>query len=634
MEAYEIAVWVLIALPVLMGALALLFKKKTPLLAIVAVNSIIVILLSIYLILALQANNIGQGQYLKIGAEGVIAGGLTVHQLIMYLDWALLFIFIVLGIYIRSWVVLPLALVQLVAIVWFEQNNGAAVEANAFALDYLSLVFVLICSIVGSLIALYGVQYMSEGEHNQGRFFFFILAFLGVMNGAVLSDNMIFLYFFWEATTLCCYFLIAHEGDKVSLANAKWAAEVTVAGGAALLLGILMFANVFGNNEESLSIMSLVERTDLPVASVFVAMPIFFVSLSGFTKSAQVPFQSWLLGAMVAPTPVSALLHSSTMVKLGVYVIIRMSPVIVQFDWLMLVIAFVGAYSFVSTALLAIQERSMKRLLAFSTVGNLGLIIMLAAIGTREAVAAAIVLTIFHAVSKALLFLSAGTVQKIFERKDIEGSEGLFRRAPALFGAFMVGIFTMFLTPFGVFIAKYAALTEAIINPVLIMMLVVGSIACEVFYVRWLGRTMAVTGEPVKKEVPSLYTGPMWTLGIGAVVLAAMLPLYYSGLLDHIVGFNHLDVTFPYISLDYTGFIPSAMIFIGLLFILYYAMRDDGGKKVEPYTGGMYDYKVELSCPYFEQYTKATKNMLYAEILGVVVLIVAFIGALVAGGVF
>jgi NADH:ubiquinone oxidoreductase subunit 5 (subunit L)/multisubunit Na+/H+ antiporter MnhA subunit len=249
-------------------------------------------------------------------------------------------------------------------------------------------------------------------------------------------------------------------------------------------------------------------------------------------------------------------------------------------------------------------------------------------------VAAAIVLTTFHAMSKALLFLSAGTVQKVFERRDIEGSEGLIRRAPGMFGAFMIGMFTMFLVPFGVFIAKYAALTVSVVNPVLIMMLVVGSIGCEVFYIRWLGRTMAVTGEPVKKEVAPLFTAPMWALALGAIIMTGMLPLYYSGLLDHIVGFNRLDVTFPYISLNYTGFIPTALIFIGLLFIVYYAMRDDGGRKVAPYTGGMYEYKVELACPYFEQYTKASRNMLYAELVGVAVMALAFIAALKSGGVF
>ena len=636
MQGYEIAVWILMALPVLMGILALPFKKKAPLLAIVGVNTVIMVVLSIYLIFALQAN--WHGKPLEISAQSLATAmglpELTIHELILGLDLVLLVFFLGLGMYIRSPIVSGLAILQLIPLAWFEYTNPSALDIHAgFVLDYLSLTFVLICSIVGSLIALYGVQYMSEGEHKQGPFFFFILTFLGVMNAAVLANNMVYLYFFWECTTLCCYFLIAHEGDKVSLGNARWAAEVTMLGGASLLLGALWFQNYFGGTG-ALSLMNLTSKTNLAATGVVVALPIFFFSLGAFTKSAQVPFQSWLLGAMVAPTPVSALLHSSTMVKLGVYLVIRLAPVIHQFEWLVLLIALIGAYSFVSTGLLALQEKSMKRLLALSTVGNLGLIIMLAAIGTREAVAAAVILTIFHAISKALLFLSAGTVQKVFGSRDIEGAEGLMRRAPAMFGAFMIGILTMFLAPFGVFIAKYTALTESTLNPVLIMMLVVGSIAAEVFYIRWLGRAMAVTGEPVEKPIPSLLTGPMWTLAIGAVVLSALLPLYYSGLLDPIVGTNNLDVTFPYISLNYAGVIPTALIFIALLFIVYYAYRDDGGKKVAPYTGGMYDYQVELACPYFEQYTESRRNMFYAEVVGALLMLMAFVGALHVGGVF
>ena len=634
MQGYETAVWVLIALPVLMGILAVPLKKKGHLLTVVGANAVIITMLSVYLLYALQGS--WQGKPLEIKAEDLATamglGKLTIHELILVLDLALLAVFLLLGLYIRSPIVALLAIGQLIPLAWFETTYPTAVEVTAFTLDYLSLVFVLISSIVGSIIVIYGVQYMSEGEHRQGPFFFFMLTFLGVMNGAVLSNNLVYLYFFWECTTLCCYFLIKHEGDPTSLSNARWAAEVTMAGGAALLLGAFMFQNYSGT--ATLSLMDIVSKTNLPEVGAVVALPIFFFAMAAFTKSAQVPFQSWLLGAMVAPTPVSALLHSSTMVKLGVYLVIRMSPVIHQFEWLVLLIALVGAYSFVSTALLALQEKSMKRLLALSTVGNLGLIIMLAAIGTREAVAAAVLLTIFHAVSKALLFLSAGTVQKVFGRRDIEGSEGLFRRAPALWGAFVIGILTMFLTPFGVFIAKYTALTESTLNPVLILMVVVGSIACEVFYVRWLGRTMAVTGEPVVKEVSALYTGPMWTLAAGAVVLSVTLPLYLSGLLEPIVGHGHLEAAYAYVSLNFAGVIPTALIFLALLFIVYYSYKDTGGKKVAPYTGGMYDYQVELACPYFEQYTESRRNMMIAEVAGAAVMVLAFLGALRVGGVF
>jgi ech hydrogenase subunit A len=359
--------------------------------------------------------------------------------------------------------------------------------------------------------------------------------------------------------------------------------------------------------------------------------------MAAFTKSAQVPFQSWLLGAMVAPTPVSALLHSSTMVKLGVYLIIRMAPAIHQYPWLALMIAVVGGYSFVSTALLAIQERRMKRLLAFSTIGNLGLIIMLAAIGTPESIAAAVILTLFHAISKALLFLSAGTVQKVFDRKDIEGTEGLFRRAPSMFGAFFIGMLTMFLAPFGVFIAKYTAITESASNPFLVIMVVIGSIACEVFYVRWLGRTMALTGKPVEKKISPIMTYPMWTLAIGAIVLSVFLPFFMASLVNPIVstapGLKASEM-FIFIQLNYIGFIPTFLLFVALLFIVGYGTQQTDVRKVEPYVGGMYDYTVELACPYFDKYIPSEESLMKAEVVGLCVMVSTLVVALWAGGMF
>lgn len=617
MQPYEYAVWVLIFLPVLMGALALvlrlLTKNKQLLLTIVGLNSIIMAVLSIYLLFVMLDKDVHYGGYLTIEASKYV------HEGILIADLLLLVVFGALGVKTKSPIIIGLAVVQLGPLAYLEFSNPEPFEAFAFALDYLALVFVLICSIIGSIIAIYAVQYMDD-EHKQGRFFFFVLAFLGVMNGAILSNNMIFLYFFWECTTICCYFLIAHEGNKVSLANAKWAAEVTMAGGAALLLGALMLMTF--TRTQSLSIMEIIAKNNLAGEAV-IALPLFLCAFAAFTKAAQVPFQSWLLGAMVAPTPVSALLHSSTMVKLGVYLVIRFSPALHQFKWLYITVAIVGAFSFAVTALLAIQEKRMKRLLALSTIGNLGLIIMLAAIGTPETIAAAVILTIFHAISKALLFLSAGTVQKIFHRKDIEGSEALFRKAPLMFGAFFIGILTMFLAPFGVFLAKYVALSTTASNPLLVLLIVLGTVGCDVFYIRWLGRTMAYTSEVVKVHLSPLYTYPMWLLAGLAVVLSILLPAFMSNLTDRITGGSALDYTPAYFSIHNVGLIPTFLIFVAFIFIVAYAYLQTKGRQGTPYVGGMYDYKPTLSCPYFETYVPKDKFMRVAEILGLISMVVA-----------
>lgn len=637
MEGYEVVVWVLIALPVLMGLIAYWTNKKNILLAIVCTNTIIMVVFSLYLIGVLQDHNIAYGGYLKITTEslaedlGLGAGPEnSIHTLIIALDILLLVFFTILGLYIKSPAVVILGIGQLIPLLWFEISYPEATQVFAFALDYLSLIFVLICSIIGSLIAIYGVKYM-EDEKKQGPFFFFILMFLGVMNGAILSNNMIYLYFFWECTTLCCYYLIKHDNTKVAKANARWALEVTMAGGAALLLGTIMF-QYYGTG--TLSLIEVVYKENIGGIDIFVTLPLFFFALAAFTKSAQVPFQSWLLGAMVAPTPVSALLHSSTMVKLGVYLIIRLYPIIHQFPLLAILIAIVGCYSFLSTSILALQENMMKRLLALSTVGNLGLIIMLSSVGTKEAVVAAVILTIFHAISKALLFLSAGAVHKIFHRKDIEGTEGLFKRTPSLFGAFFIGMITMFMAPFGVFIAKYTALAESIANPLLIIIVVLGSIAAEVFYVRWLGRTMAITGKTYTKKISPLYTYPMWTLALGAIVLSILIPIMLGGIINPIVGENKIvgvamfDILFAQLELGVIGLIPVLAILSGLILILAYSFHAGETKKVKPYTCGMDKYEYALANPYFDRYVSKKKMMHLVESIGLLILILTLLAAI------
>jgi ech hydrogenase subunit A len=630
MQGYETAVWLVVVLPVLMGILAVPFKKKGALLALVGINAAVISALSIYLVTQLGGMGFGS-KPLFINSEDLAAAmglpALSIHEMILILDLALLAAFILIGVFARSALAIVLAVAQLIPLAWFETGNPAALEVESFALDHLSVIFVLICSIIGSIIAIFAVQYMDMGEHKQGPFFFFILTFLGVMNGAVLSNNMIYLHFFWECTTLCCYFLIKHGCDNESGANAKWALEVTMGGGAAILLGAFMFQQLSGT--ATLSMYDIVSKNGL---EAIVAIPIFFFSFAAFTMAAQVPFQSWLQGAMVAPAPVSALIHSSIMVKLGVYLVIRMAPLIWQYPYLSLLIAFVGAYSFISTSLLALQEKGMKRLLAMSTVGNLGLIIALASIGTREALAAAVVLTIFHAISKALLFLAAGTVQKAFETRDIEGTEGLFWRAPSMFWAFFIGMMTMFLAPFGIFIANYTALTSSAANPLLMVLIVVGSIAAEVSCVRWLGRTMAVTGEPLKTEVSRLFTCPMWSLAAGAVALSVLLPFLVGWLVDPVVGPNRFDATLTYFSLDQMGVIPTFLIFVGLLFVVAYAMMDKGARNARPDTRGMHDLQMPPSCPFFEKHVDDKNAMFRAELIGMAVMAAAFIGALAVSG--
>ena len=190
-------------------------------------------------------------------------------------------------------------------------------------------------------------------------------------------------------------------------------------------------------------------------------LPAALLCFAGITKSAQLPFSSWLLGAMVAPTPVSALLHSSTMVKAGVYLVLRMAPVITG-TTVGLLVALVGAVTFLAGSLAAITTSDAKKVLAWSTVANLGLIVLCGGIGTYQAVWAGMLLIIFHAAAKCLLFLCVGVVEQRLHSRDIEAMCGLILNMPRVGVMMLIGMAGMFLAPFGMLISKWAVLKAVV----------------------------------------------------------------------------------------------------------------------------------------------------------------------------
>ena len=228
------------------------------------------------------------------------------------------------------------------------------------------------------------------------------------------------------------------------------------------------------------------------------------------------PFQSWLLGAMVAPTPVSALLHSSTMVKAGVYLVLRLAPAYAG-TFLSTAIAITGAFTFLAASALAISQTTGKRVLAYSTIANLGLIIACAGINTPQSIAAAILLIIFHAVSKGLLFLCAGAIEHKIWSREIEDMEGLAAKAPLITLITAVGMLSMFMPPFGMLLGKWIALEAAYRVPLAAVLFVLASTLTIVFWTKWLGRLLQVVpklGWPLEKLSPS-YSVPLWVLLIG-----------------------------------------------------------------------------------------------------------------------
>lgn len=325
--------------------------------------------------------------------------------------------------------------------------GGASVEASlawapgvrlAFHLDGLSLFFSLLVCAVATLVLAYSSPYM-HGEQHAGRFYSFMLMFVSAMLGLVLADDVITLYVFFELTSLSSFLLIGLEADGPAKRAARQALIVTSAGGLALLAGVLLLSDASGTG----SISELMQRGDVVRGAPAYAAIVVLFTAAALTKSAQIPFHFWLPNAMVAPTPVSAFLHSAAMVKAGVYLLARFSPVLGgTLLWETLITA-AGAVTMLAAAWLALCEVDLKRLLAYSTAMALGMMIMLLGLGGEEAVKACLIYVVAHACYKAALFMTTGAAQRAAGVHTIDRLGGLRRRMPLVFAAALLAAFSM-----------------------------------------------------------------------------------------------------------------------------------------------------------------------------------------------
>ncbi len=371
-------------------------------------------------------------------------------------------------------------------------------ELVLFQIDNLARILLIVTCIVGSTILIFAIGYMKQHEHHAppgagstGRFFFFFIGFLGFMSGLVVSNNLSFFSFFWEATTLCSYALIGQDGGMARKVNATRALLINSFGGTLLIFAIFLiklkiggesFEEVFRNNSLTL-------------------VPAVLLCVAAFTKSALFPFQSWLLGAMVAPTPVSAMLHSATMVKAGVYLVMRITPGFYANEKAMMMMAFAGALTFVGGALLACTQSNAKKVLAYSTISNLGLVVACAGLNTPLAYAAGLAIISFHAISKGLLFLCVGNIEQRIGSRDIEAMDGMLFKMPFTTQVALIGMMSMLLPPFGMLLSKWLAIEATIRSPFLFIFMVIGSALTVFFWAKWIGR-MQNTGyhEHMPKE--------------------------------------------------------------------------------------------------------------------------------------
>jgi multicomponent K+:H+ antiporter subunit A len=328
----------------------------------------------------------------------------------------------------------------------------------SFFVDGLGLFFAVLILTIGLLIILYARFYLGRTDP-MGRFFCYLLLFQGSMLGIVLSDNILLLVVFWELTSLSSFLLIGYWYHlPAARAGARMALVVTGAGGLALMGGMLLLGHIAGSFELS----EILSRGDMIKASPLYLPMLLLVLLGAFTKSAQFPFHFWLPHAMTAPTPVSAYLHSATMVKAGVFLLARLWPVLSGTQEWFLIVSLTGLVTMVIAAWIALFKDDLKALLAFSTVSHLGLLTMLLGLGTRIAVVTAMFHILNHATFKAALFMSAGIVDHETGTRDIRRLGGLRHLMPITSGFALVAAASMAGVPLlNGFLSKEMMLEEA-----------------------------------------------------------------------------------------------------------------------------------------------------------------------------
>ncbi len=390
----------------------------------------------------------------------------------------------------------------------------------SFLIDGLSLTFALLISGIGAVVALYSSAYLA-GHAHLGRFYLYLLLFMVSMLGLVLSDNLITLFVFWELTTVTSYLLIGFDhASAKARRSALQALLLTGAGGLALLAGLILMGSVAGTFELS----EIAASTDA-IRGHGLYLPILALVLAGaFTKSAQVPFHFWLPNAMAAPTPVSAYLHSATMVKAGIYLLARMHPVLGDTDAWLWTLTIVGATTAVTASLLAVRQTDLKLALAYTTVMALGTLTMFLGAEATVAVAAAVTFLIVHSLYKAALFLVVGIIdhetgtRETAKLRGLAGAMPITAAAAAAAGLSMAGF-----PPFLGFIGKelkYEGALAIASEPVLVasaavlanalMVAVAGIVALRPFY----GQRLTTPKTPHEAPI-SMWIGPVGLAALG-----------------------------------------------------------------------------------------------------------------------
>jgi ech hydrogenase subunit A len=512
-------------------------------------------------------------------------------KIILVGDFVLMFLIIYLSVKHHKTIISVLSIVQTFLVAGIELFGPEPAETMHIRIDWLTFIMILIIGVIGVAIGIYAVGYMhgyhihhhKEVQDRRSFFLALIFVFYGAMFGLVCSMSLVWLYFFWEITSVCSFLLIGYTRTEEAVNNSFKALWMNLLGGLGIAIAISYAICVQGT-------VNLYDVIDLAIeggAGSAALIPIAMLAFAALTKSAQFPFSGWLLGAMVAPTPSSALLHSATMVKAGVYLLVRLA-LAMSGNYVGEMVYLCGGFTFLVASCLAISQSDAKKVLAYSTISNLGLIVACAGAGYQETIWAAVFLIIFHAVSKSMLFQCVGAIENTTGSRDIEDMEGLAIRYPKLAFILMVGIAGMFLAPFGMLISKWAALKAFVDAPSVLMVLfiVFGSSTTMFYWTKWFAKILGIhetKGKDVTK--PNEYVS-MYFHAILLILLCVGFPFTSKYVIEPLMN----DMYGAYSPVISEGNIAIMVIMICAVFIVpsinYLLTRNRKDKEVMVYMGG------------------------------------------------
>ncbi|MBE7331838.1 DUF4040 family protein [Staphylococcus haemolyticus] len=424
-----------------------------------------------------------------------------------------------------------------------------AIDVNLdFRLDGLGLMFGLIISIIGVAVFFYATQYLSVNRDNLPRFFLYLLLFMFSMLGVVVSNNTILMYVFWELTSVSSFLLISYwYSNAESQLGAIQSFIITVLGGLALLTGFIMLYIITGTNTIS---ELLTQSHSISEHALFIPMMIMLL-IGAFTKSAQFPFHIWLPKAMAAPTPVSAYLHSATMVKAGIFLLFKFTPILGLSDSYIYIVTFVGLITMIFGSVTALRQYDLKGILAYSTISQLGMIMSMVGLGGGIAqhssgpMAETYTLILFaglfhlmnHAIFKCALFMGVGIIDHEAGTRDIRRLSGMRKFFPKMNLVMTLAALSMAGVPLlNGFLSKemfFDSLVSAIelqqfgltLTIIVVAIGVIASIFTFVYAVYMLKETY--WGEFDEKKVPKKHIHEPWLFSLPAIILMVMIPIIF-----------------------------------------------------------------------------------------------------------